>query len=235
MPRPAMKRQGVRNRLDFMFWQAKKAFATRQDSVVLSQLKEPLMTSKPPKAKPRANPPPLLPDEQVLLRILVAQATQRGDTLARLAQALGVTYKRLAQWRRREADISRAHRSVHEKAAQYLGLPVVLVLTLAGTVSLADMVWPSRESLSARVGRELERLRLDPFLAAFVPAALATAEPAVQLLVAFLYRELNASEAPRTSSYHWLMTLHQAALGHADGQLALAALQQEVTAGGRLF
>lgn len=41
--------------------------------------------------------------------------------------------------------------------------------------------------------------------------------------------------APRTSSYHWLMTLHQAALGHADGQLALAALQQEVTAGGRLF
>ena len=26
--------------------------------------------------------------------------------------------------RRREADISRAHRSVHEEAAQYLGLPV---------------------------------------------------------------------------------------------------------------
>ncbi len=82
----------------------------------------------------RANPPPVIQDDQVLLRILVAQATQRGETLAKLAQALGVTYERLAQWRRQEGSISRAHRSVHENAARYLGVPVVLVLTLAGTV-----------------------------------------------------------------------------------------------------
>ena len=111
----------------------------------------------------------------------------------------------------------------------------MLVLTLAGTVSLADMVWPSRESLSARVGRELERLRLDPFLAAFVPAALATAEPAMQLLVAFLYSELSAPAVPRGSNYHWMTALHQAALGHADGARALEALRQEGTADDRLF
>jgi hypothetical protein len=48
----------------------------------------------------RRNPPVVVHDEQVLLWILVAQATQRGDTLAKLAKALGVTYERLAQWRR---------------------------------------------------------------------------------------------------------------------------------------
>lgn len=185
------------------------------------------MTSKPNPKTARANPPPLLPDEHVLLRILVAQAMQRGDTLARLAQALGVTYKRLAQWRSQEADISRAHRSVHQKAALYLGLPTVLVLVLAGKVSLADMVWPARESLSARVGIELERLRQDPFVAAFVPAALAHAEPAVQLLVAFLYRELSAPQVPRASNYRWLMAVHQAAQGNADGQLAWDTLRNK--------
>ena len=193
------------------------------------------MKSKAAPKTARANPPPVVQDEQVLLRILVAQATQRGDTLVKLARALGVTYERLAQWRRGEADISRAQRSVHEKAALYLGLPVVLVLTLAGTVSLTDMVWPSRESLSARVEMELERLRLDPFLAAFVPATLTTAEPSVRLLVAFLYRELSGPELQRGTNYHWLMALHQAARGHVEGALALEALQQEVAVGGRLF
>jgi hypothetical protein len=191
------------------------------------------MTSKSSAKAARLNPPPLLHDEQTLLRILVAHANRRGDTLAKLAQALGVTYERLAQWRREEADIARANRSVHEKAARYLGLPVVLVLTLAGTVTLADFVWPGRESLSARVGMELERLRQDPFLAAFVPAALTTAEPAV--LVAFLYSELRAPEVPRGSNYHWMTALHQAALGHADGARALEALRQEGTADDRLF
>lgn len=193
------------------------------------------MTSKAVPKTARANPPPVVRDEQVLLRILVAQATKRGETLAKLAQALGVTYERLAQWRRGEADISRAQRSVHEKAALYLGLPVVLVLTLAGTVSLADMVWPGRESLSARVGMELERLCHDPLLAAFVPAALTTAEPSVRLLVAFLYRELSGPELQRGANYHWLVALHQAARGHADGVRTLDALQKEIEASDRLF
>ena len=193
------------------------------------------MTRKSNPKTQRASPPPVVWDEQALLRILVAQATQRGETLAKLAQALGVTYERLAQWRRGDADISRAQRSVHEKAALYLGLPVVLVLTLAGTLSLGDMVWPGRNSLSARVEMELERLHHDPFLAAFVPATLGTAEPSVRLLVAFLYRELSGPGLQREANYHWLAALHQAALGHADGVRALDALQQENAASDRLF
>lgn len=204
--------------------------STQFDSAMLSQLKETFM--KAGKSSPkldRANPPPVIQDDQVLLRILVAQATQRGDTLAKLAQALGVTYERLAQWRRKEGNISRANRSVHENAARYLGVPVVLVLTLAGTVSLADFVWPTKESLSARVGLELERMRLDPYLAAFVPAVLANADPAVQLLVAFLYRELKLPQDGQVASFHWMTALHQAARGHSEGLQGLEKLRGEVT------
>jgi hypothetical protein len=192
------------------------------------------MTNESATKSTRRNPPALVRDEQVLLRILVAQATQRGDTLAKLARALGVTYERLAQWRRQEADIGRAQRSVHEHAAVYLGVPVVLVLTLAGTVSLKDFVWPEKVPMSKRVQLELERLRQDPFFAAFVPDALSKAEPGVQLLVAFLYRELNPSRVSQASSYHWLAALHQAALGHAEGLQALGTARSG-TSGANLF
>jgi len=194
-----------------------------------------MKTGKPNANLDRANPPPVVQDDQVLLRLLVMQATQRGDTLAKLAQSLGVTYERLAQWRRHEGDIARAQRSVHENAALYLGVPVVLVLALAGTVSLADFVWPTQDSLSARVTLELERLRLDPNLAAFVPSALASADPAVQLLIAFMYRELKSPQGAQMASYHWMTALHQAARGHAEGLQGLEKLRAEATTGSNAF
>ena len=79
----------------------------------------------------RRNPPPVTREEQPLLSALVSEATRRGDTLAALAKQLGVTYERLAQWRRNDALIAKANRSVLEKAATYLGLPTVLVLLMA--------------------------------------------------------------------------------------------------------
>lgn len=193
------------------------------------------MTSKSSSSAKRRNPPPLLRDEQPLLRILVAQATRRGDTLAGLARELGVTYERLAQWRRNEARISSATRSVHEKAAKYLGLSTVIVLTLAGTISLQDFVWPGKDSLQARVGLDLARLRQDPFLGAFVPAELAEAGPAVQLFVAFLYRELNGDDVHRESNYRWLTALHGAAAGDASAQSELDMLRKKATERGTIF
>jgi len=201
---------------------------------VLSKREEIYMTKELTRKAKRHNPPALVRDDQVLLRILVAQATQRGDTLIKLAKALGVTYERLAQWRRHEADIGRAQRSVHENAAVYLGVPVVLVLTLAGTVSLKDFVWPEKAPMSKRVQLELERLRQDPFFAAFVPDALSKADPGVQLLVAFLYRELSPVQVPQSSGYQWLTAMHQAALGHSEGLQALGTARSG-TSGASLF
>jgi hypothetical protein len=183
----------------------------------------------------RANPPPLIRDEQPLLKVLVAEATKRGETLASLAKALGVTYERLAQWRRNDALISNAHRSVHENAAQYLGVPTVLVLMFAGTVGLQEFVWPAEDSLKARVGRELERLRQDPYLGPFVPRELAAASPAVKLFVTFLFHELDGGRAQGQPSYRWLKALHEAAIGSAQAQSELEILRTQATASRALF
>lgn len=180
---------------------------------------------------PRANPPPLIRDEQPLLKVLVAQATERGETLASLAKALGVTYERLAQWRRNEALISNAHRSVHENAAKYLGLPTVLVLMFAGSIGLEEFVWPGRGTLKDRVVGELQRLRQDPFLGAFVPRELASASPAVKPFVVFLFHELVGGRAHEQPTSRWMNALHQAANGNAHGQLELQALRQQTTEG----
>ncbi len=184
------------------------------------------MTEKSKKTTGRASPPPLQRDEHPLLRILVAQAMRRGDTLASLAAALGVSYERLSQWRRGEAKISRAGRPVFAKAAHYLGLPTVLVLALSGGLELQDFVWPTKGALRERVALELERIRMDPFVGAFVPTELDSAEPEIQLFVAFLYKQLNPDEPCKVTSYDWLATLHRAAAGHAEALVSLDLLSQ---------
>ncbi len=168
-------------------------------------------------------------------RFLVATSTKRGETLASLAKALGVTYERLSQWRRGEATISRAGRSVLEKAARYLGLPTVLVLALSGGLALQDFVWPAKRTLRERVQLEIERLRQDPHIGAFVPTELEKAAPAVQLFVAFLYHQLSPGDPSNGANYKWLMALHDAAAGHAEAQAKLGGLNSNATKRTGLF
>lgn len=155
-------------------------------------------------------------EKQPLLAALVAQATRRGETLASLSQALGVSYERLAQWRRGDADIGHAQTSVHEKAGQYLGLPTVLILVLAGVVKLEQFVWPAKDGLPQRLAQELERLRQHPFLGPFVPQGLSLAEPAVQLFVAFMFHELSGEPEGSSRSFRWVNALHQATVDNAQ-------------------
>ena len=128
-----------------------------------------------------------------------------------------------------------AARPVLEKAARYLGLPTVLVLALSGGLAVQDFVWPTKGTLRERVGLELERLRLDPFIGAFVPTELAKAGSAVQLFVAFLYQQLNPDETCKVTNYEWLATLHRAAAGHAEAQVKLDLLGQSSAARTNLF
>ncbi|OOG58056.1 LysM peptidoglycan-binding domain-containing protein [Polaromonas sp. C04] len=183
----------------------------------------------------RGNPPPVLRDEQPLLRALVAEAARRGDTLAGLAKALGVSYERLAQWRRNVSAIRNAHGFVHENAARYLGVPTVLVLVLAGVVCLEQFVWPQKGPVSERVTRDLERLRQHPFIGPFVPPELAAATPPVQLFVAFLFHELGGDTSRGEPTYRWLTALHQAALGNVEAQGELDALRSGAAQGQKLF
>lgn len=155
-------------------------------------------------------------DKNLLLRALVSEAIRRTHSKTMLAEALGVSYKRLLQWRSDEAAIATASRSVHEKAGKYLGLPTILILVMAGTISLDEFVWPAEGTLDIRVNKELERLRKDPFLGAFAPEELASASPAMQLFVVFLYQQLNAGGLGRDpNQVHWMRALQEAAAATA--------------------
>jgi len=160
-----------------------------------------------------------------LLRVLIAEATRRGDTLATMARHLGVTYQRVTQWRRKEGDIANASRTVLEAAGGYLGVPTAYVLCMAGLITALDFTLPSRFSMRERVQRQLESLRLDPAYAGFFPQALCTADPAIQHFVLLLYRELGGGPIKPSRSFEWMRTLQLAALGNLQAQSELAALR----------
>lgn len=146
---------------------------------------------------------------QPLLLALAAEATKRGDSLAMLAKSLGVTYVRLAQWRRNDADIGDANRSVHKNAATYLGIPPAFVPFLAGTMGLEDFVWPAKESLDTRISRELKKMRRDSYVGAFMPDALESSPQEVKLFVTFLYRELTVETMPGQRTNHLISELQR--------------------------
>jgi hypothetical protein len=181
-----------------------------------------------PKAKvPRRGYPPPTTDDPPLLRVLIAEAIRRGDTLVAMARHLDVSYERVAQWRRHEADIANASRAVLEAAGTYLGVPTAYVLCMAGLITARDFTPPSRLSMRERVQRQLESLRLDPAFAGFFPEALRTADPTVQQFVLLLYRELGGGAVKPARPFEWMRSMNLAALGDLQAQAELAALRAE--------
>ena len=189
---------------------------TRCDSVVLSQ--NPHQMKKPQSKPARLGPPLLIRTQDRLMRSLVLQAQSRGDTLKALAQHLGVTYEQVASWRRGESHIRNSRREIHRRAAEYLGLPMVLVLVLAEVIGPDDFTWPADASLEARLERDLRALQCDPFFGAFVPEALASSSVELKLFVAMMYRE-DAGPGPSERGARWLEILERVvAGGRAPGE-----------------
>lgn len=151
--------------------------------------------------------------EQPLIKALIAQAHRRGESLTTMANHLGVSYERFCQWRRTPSSIANANEVVFIKASQYLGVPTILVMVMAGRVELHQFVWPAAATLEERVFRELSQLRKDPFLGGFVPNELSDSPLPVQLFVLFLYNQLGRHGAQEDSGHRWLSTLQQAAAG----------------------
>jgi hypothetical protein len=147
--------------------------------------------------------------DQPLLAALVAEAARRGESLTSLARALGVTYERLAQWRRGESSIASAKRNVHDNAAKYLGIPTVLAMALLGQIGLGEFIWPSRASLRDRLADEIQRMKQSPYIGAFVPHELGSAPEAVRLFVVFLYHELQGENRLERDRYQWISALHR--------------------------
>lgn len=184
----------------------------------------------PTKAKvrtPRRGYPPPTTEDPPLLRVLIAEATRRGDTLATMASHLGVSYERVAQWRRRESDIGNANRPVLEAASAYLGVPTAYVLCMAGLVRAMDFAHPTQQSLRERVKQQLESLRRDPAFAGFFPEELLSADAAIQQFVLLLYRELDSGGNRPRRPFEWVRTMHLAALGDLQAQAELATRRDE--------
>lgn len=152
-------------------------------------------------------------DTQPLIAALLATASRRGHKLTELARELGVTYERLAQWRRRPEDVASAGDSVYEHAARYLGLPAVLTMVLGGKIGLEHFVWPEAATLVDRLHREMSLIRQDRFIGGFAPRELTEASPPVQLFIAFLYAQLQTSEVSQGMGLPWIRALHQTVAG----------------------
>jgi len=163
--------------------------------------------------------------EQPLLRLLVEEAQRRGDTLVNLAHHLGVSYARLAQWRRGEAMIAGARPAVMRQAAAYLGAPTVAILALADQIHPEDFLAPGAGSLEARARKELEALRRDPMLAGFVPDTVLSADLKVQLLIVLLYREVCGGWQSRERVFEWARVLRLVSAGDAQAIAELARLR----------
>ncbi|QRF62836.1 hypothetical protein [Variovorax paradoxus] len=131
----------------------------------------------------------------------MAEARRRGDTQVALAQQLGVSYERLGQWRRGEVALRAARRSVHERAAYYMRVPVVVVLALAECFVARDFLWPSQDSALERLALELDTMRQDLVISAFMPESLAAAPVEVQWFVVWLYKDLKNSLG--ADLHHW--------------------------------
>lgn len=174
-------------------------------------------------------------DTQPLIAALLAAASRRGHKLTELAKELGVTYERLAQWRRRPEEIASAGDDVYERAAQYLGLPVALTMVLGRKIELEHFVWPAAATLADRLDREMALLRQDQFLGGFVPKELTEASPPVQLFIAFLYAQLQATAAKQGMGLPWVRALHQAVAGDVVRRGGLQNFVGQEVNGDRIF
>ena len=165
--------------------------------------------------------------DPALIRLLLVECARRGQTLTELAHHLGVTYERLAQWRRGEGSVSRARREVLRAAADYLGCAPVYVLMLAGVVDVNDFVFPNELSPGERLRHELAIIATDPRFAGLMPNELDQAPTAVKLFVVQLYCE--ATGYPKAQAFAgWSRAMQLAAAGDSGARDEIA-LRAEAT------
>jgi transcriptional regulator with XRE-family HTH domain len=154
-------------------------------------------------AAPKTNAPPLI-------RLLVTEGLRRGWTLAVLADSIGVSYKRFAQYRLGHADITQAKQETLRAIAKVLNVPFAAVFVLSAGLKPSDFIWPTLGTSREKVVLELNRLRDDSLFGAFVPDELPEANIEVQKLVAVLYREVRGGDPRELRLPVWLEALRLA-------------------------
>ena len=177
------------------------------------------MSQKPISSSPR-RPAPQARDP-ALIHLLLVECARRGESITAMARHLGVTYERVAQWRRGEGQVRNARREVLRAAANYLSCAPVYVLVLAGVVDVHDFVFPSSFSARERLRHDLSVMRCDPRFAGLIPNELEEASQGVQMFVVQLYCE--ATGYPKADAFAgWARALQLAAAGDSSARDELA-------------
>ncbi|KWU17888.1 DNA-binding protein [Burkholderia cenocepacia] len=123
-----------------------------------------------------------------LISALMACADERNEQRQNMARELGVTYGYVNQLRNGTRDVANIADSFAQACADYLGVPRLLVLALAGRVTVAD-AYAERNVLEAEIPRAIEFIRRDPKWAALVPQSIVQRGFEEQFLIIKLYEK----------------------------------------------
>ncbi|WP_322997092.1 hypothetical protein [Castellaniella sp.] len=85
----------------------------------------------------------------------------------------------------------------------------MLVLVLAGAITVQDLAWPedSKTVLDQRIRGGIEQLRGDPIYGGAVPVELDEAHRSIKLFILFLYDQISEDMHTGERPIRWLTTL----------------------------
>lgn len=121
-----------------------------------------------------------------LMNLILTAAADRRLSVGEVTEILGVSYAYFFGLRSGKNDISKLGDEHITRAAKFLRMPKLAVLLAAGRLKHEDFyIEPAK--LQDYLQPALRFLQQDPEYAAFVPASLIKADPAIQQFVMMLY------------------------------------------------
>lgn len=156
-----------------------------------------------------------------LLAWLVDEARARDIGMQSLARQLGVTYGYIAQLRSGLREVTHISQGFAEACARFLGVPTVMVMVLAGAISIRDFAFPN-ESDDVFVERAYRRMLLDPKAKEFLPRNPGMLNVEAKTALLRLYAESSGHDV-----FGWrelpemVRWLQRAAVVHIDNELAV--------------
>lgn len=157
-----------------------------------------------------------------LLAWLKEEASRRGDSLSKLAHALGVEVSYLLALQAGRRHTAHIGQEFADSCAQYLGVPAIVVKLLAGRICPGDFVTPgSTQQVWRR--RALTQLSQDPVFGPLLPADLSAQSGQLQDAVIALYGEATGIDVHQHRRLPVILQHLQRAVLVTDDASGLAA------------
>lgn len=129
----------------------------------------------------------------LLLAALVNHAQSRGEQMATMADRLGVTAGYICQLRGGTREVYQISDAFAQKCADYLGIPRINVLMMAGKVTPQDFM-PSAATVEQEMGRAMAFVAKDHTWGPLVTEELLKSSVASQYLIVRLYEKATKKQ-----------------------------------------